>query len=227
MLTVHHLNNSRSFRIIWLLEELGVEYQIINYSRDKKTLLAPPEYLKLHPVGTAPVITDGDLVLAESGAIIEVILEKYGKDRLIPSKGSPEWVQFIYWLHFAEGSLMPLTLLKFVFERIYQRSPFLIKPITGIIRKQLSSQFIQPRLRRQLHYIESTFERSQWLAGSEFTAADIQVGVSIIMGGLQNYTDSSRPKIKEFVTRIESRPAYQRSLEIAGPPQLNLVNTKN
>src|SRR5450631_2258314 len=112
MITVHHLNNSRSHRVIWLLEELDLKYEIINYQRNPKTMLAPPSMKAIHPLGSSPIITDGEVVLTESGAIIEYILYKYGNDRLKPASGTPEWIQYLFWLHFAEGSFMPLALLR-------------------------------------------------------------------------------------------------------------------
>jgi glutathione S-transferase len=124
MIIIHHLNNSRSHRVIWLLEELGVEYEIKHYKRDPKTMLAPPSMLAVHPLGTSPIITDGDVVLTESGAIIEYILYKYGNDRLKPILGTPEWIQYVFWLHFAEGSLQPLSLLRGIFSVIHKTSHY-------------------------------------------------------------------------------------------------------
>ena len=118
MITVHHLNNSRSQRVLWLLEELGVPYEIKRYMRDSQTMLAPPELRAVHPLGKSPVITDGGNTIAESGAIIEYLVERYGGGRLIPAAGSPERLRYTYWLHFAEGSAMTPLLLELIFERI-------------------------------------------------------------------------------------------------------------
>src|SRR5450631_762684 len=155
MIIVHHLNISRSHRIIWLLEELGLEYEIINYQRDPKFWYAPASLRKVHPLGKAPIITDGTVVLAESGAIIEYLLYRYGEGKLKPAIGTPEWIQYLFWLHFTEGSLMPLQLLKLVFEKVVAASPFFIKPITKNIKKMVGKNFYEPRIRAQLNYIES------------------------------------------------------------------------
>jgi len=217
MIIVHHLNISRSHRIIWLLEELGLEYEIINYQRDPKFLYAPASLRKVHPLGKSPVITDGTIVLAESGAIIEYLLYRYGNGQLKPVTGTPEWIQYLFWLHFAEGSLMPLQLLKFIFEKVVKASPFFIKPITKNIKKMVGKNFYEPRIKAQLNYIESQLTESLWITGNEFTAADIQLGVSILMHNLQNSTDQNRPKLQDYITRISSRPAFIRTMQRAGP----------
>jgi hypothetical protein len=134
MIVVHHLNNSRSQRILWLLEELGLEYEIKKYQRDPKTMLAPPELRAVHPLGKSPVITDGDAVVAESGAIIEYLVGKYGDGRLAPPAGTPERLHYTYFLHYAEGSAMPPLLLKLVFDRVESGpAPFFVKPIARAI----------------------------------------------------------------------------------------------
>ena len=215
MVIVHHLNNSRSQRLLWLLEELGVLYDIKRYQRDSKTMLAPPELRQVHPLGKSPVVTDGDLTLAESGAIIEYLVERHGKGRLMPPAGSPERVRYTYWLHFAEGSAMPPLLLKLVFDRI-ELSPILVRPVARAISRKVKKGFIEPNLTRQLDYMESELRRSTWFAGSEFTAADIQMSFAVEAAASRGGLDASRPKLMEYLGRIHAREAYRRALERGG-----------
>ncbi len=175
MITVHHLNNSRSQRILWLLEELGVEYQIQRYERDPKTMLAPPELRAIHPLGKSPVLTDGDLTLAESGAIIDYLASRYSES-LLPPAGTPERLRCNYWLHYAEGSAMPPLLLKLVFDKVESSPmPFFIKPIARGIAQKVKQALINPQLKLHLDYLESELGKSTWFAGEDFTAADIQL----------------------------------------------------
>lgn len=217
MITIHHLNNSRSHRIIWLMEELGIPYDIKYYQRNEKTKLAPPELLKIHPLGLSPVITDGDITLAESGAIIEYILHTYGKDQLKPPAGSKEWTQYLYWLHYTEGTLAPVMLLRLIFFGIYTQSPFFIKPITGAIRKKFTNLFIAPRLTNQFNYIESTLEKNQWITGDEFTGADIQLSIYLIWAFQYKDLAENRPHTQAYINRIQARPAFIRTIEKGGP----------
>ncbi|MGH8282682.1 MAG: glutathione S-transferase family protein, partial [Gammaproteobacteria bacterium] len=166
MITVHHLNNSRSQRVLWLLEELGVPYELKKYERDPKTMLAPPALLEIHPLGKSPVITDGKLTLAESGAIIEYLVDCYGQGRLIPPAGTPERLRYIYWLHFAEGSAMPPLLLKLIFDRIPETPmPFFVKPVARGISKKVLAMLVEPNLKRQLDFMEAELCQSEWFAG--------------------------------------------------------------
>src|SRR6185295_8769679 len=147
MIVVHHLNNSRSQRILWLLEELGLEYDIKRYQRDPQTMLAPPELRKIHPLGKSPVITDGDLTLAESGAIIEYLVGRYGHGRLVPAADTPDRLRYTYWLHYAEGSLQPLLLMKLFFGRIEKGPmPFFVRPVAKAISRKVNDAFIAPNL---------------------------------------------------------------------------------
>lgn len=216
MITVHHLNKSRSHRIIWLLEELEINYQLITYERDPKTWLAPPEYKRLHPMGTSPTITDGNLVLTESGAIIEYILQKYGQGRLKPEEGSLPWVEYIYWLHFAEGTLMPMLILKLIMATVHKRSPFFIKPITNRIKQSINNKLISPRLHTQMAYIESVLVNDTWLAGDEFTAADIQMAVPLIWASRDPQLMKDKPYIQGYLERAQARPAFKRCIEKSG-----------
>ena len=218
MITVHHLNNSRSQRVLWLLEELGIPYQIEKYQRDAKTRLAPPALLKIHPLGKSPVITDEGVTVAESGAIIEYLLERHGGGRLIPAPGTPERLRFSYWLHFAEGSAMSPLLMKLVFDRIETSPmPFFAKPIARGISAKVKKAMIEPNLKRQLDYMESELARSEWFAGSDFSAADIQMSFPVEAAAQRAGLDASRPKLMTFLKKIHARPAYRKALERGGP----------
>lgn len=214
MLTVHHLNNSRSQRILWLLEELGVPYEIKRYERDKKTMLAPPELKAIHPLGKSPVITDGDLTVAESGAIIEYLVDKYGP-QLKPKVGTKEALRYTYWLHFAEGSAMTPLLFTLVFNKIETAPmPFFVKPIAMKISENVKAAFINPNLKNNFAYIESELSKSEWFAGAEFSAADVQMSFPLEAGDTRGGVLG--PKSKAWLTKIHARPAYKKALERGG-----------
>jgi glutathione S-transferase len=217
MIIVHHLNNSRSQRVLWLLEELGLEYEIRRYQRDPKTMLAPPSLRAVHPLGKSPVITDGALTLAESGAIIEYLVDRYGDGRLAPATGTPERLRYTYWLHYAEGSAMPPLLLKLVFDRIETAPmPFFARPIARAIASRTKSSFIEPQIALHLAYQESELAQHRWFASNEFSAADIQMSFPIEAAAARAGLDASRPKLAAFLDRIHARPAYQRAIERGG-----------
>jgi len=217
LILVHHLNNSRSQRVLWLLEELGLEYEVKRYQRDAKTMLAPPELRQVHPLGKSPVISDGELTIAESGAIVEYLVAKYGNDRLVPAPGTPERLRYTYWLHFAEGTAMPPLLLKLIFDRIEKApAPFFVRPIARAIAGRTKSAFIQPNIDRNLDFMESELGKSTWFAGNDFTAADIQMSFPLEAAAVRGGLDASRPKLMAFLERIHARPAYQRALERGG-----------
>jgi glutathione S-transferase len=220
MILVHHLNNSRSQRVLWLLEELEVPYEVKRYERDKKTLLAPPELRRVHPLGKSPVVTDGDFTLAESGAIVEYLVARYGGGRLIPPAGTPERLRYTYWLHYAEGSAMPPLLLKLVFDRVESGPmPFFVRPVARGIAKKVKSTFIEPQLETHLGFMESELGKSAWFAGDELTAADIQMSYPVEAARSRaGLTAATRPRLHAFLQRIQARPAYQRALT-AGTPQ--------
>jgi len=202
MLTVHHLNNSRSQRILWLLEELEVEYEIRHYTRDPDTNKAPPELKAIHPMGKSPVITDGDDVIAETGAIIVYILDKYGKGRLRPKEGSQDYIEYVHFLHFAEGSAMLPFLLalytSFLGDAAAPLQPMILKEIKGV-----------------LDYCEYTLISSDYFAGDELTGADIQMIFPLeaanARGRLKGFDACN-----EYVAKIHKRPAYLRALERGG-----------
>ena len=218
MITVHHLNNSRSQRVLWLLEELGLPYQIQHYQRDPKTMLAPEALRKVHPLGKSPVVTDDGATVAESGAIVEYLLERYGNGRLIPPAGSAERRRYTYWLHFAEGSAMPPLLLKLIFDRIpTQPMPFFVKPIARSLSNKVLQQMVLPNLKRQLDFMESELAGSTWFAGDEFSAADIQMSFPVEASAMRAGLDASRPHLFAYLKHIHARPAYRKALERGGP----------
>jgi glutathione S-transferase len=218
VIIVHHLNNSRSQRVLWLLEELGVPYEIQKYQRDAKTMLAPPELLKVHPLGKSPVITDDGVTVAESGAIIEYLLDRYGDGRLEPAKGTPERLRFTYWLHFAEGSAMSPLLMKLVFDRIETAPmPFFARPIARGISRKVKTAMVEPNLKRHLDHMERELTRSEWFAGNEFTAADVQMSFPVEASAQRAGLDSSRPKLITWLKKIHARPGFRRALERGGP----------
>jgi glutathione S-transferase len=216
VIVVHHLNNSRSQRVLWLLEELGLEYEIKRYQRDTQTMLAPAELRQVHPLGKSPVISDGALVLAESGAIIDYLVETRGAGRLAPARGTPERLRYTYWLHFAEGSAMPTLVMKLFFDRIAKTSPFFIRPIARAIAGRVKSGYIEPNIARSLDYMEAELSRSAWFAGDEFSAADIQMSFPVEAARARAGLDESRPRLIDFLNRIHAREAYRRALERGG-----------
>ena len=221
MLTVHHLNNSRSQRVLWLLEELGVPYEIKRYERDPKTMLAPPELRAVHPLGKSPVITDDGQTIAESGAIIEYLIDKYGQGRFAPAPATPERLRYTYWLHYAEGSAMPPLLLKLVALRIASAPmPFFAKPIARKIAATLQSSFIDPQLKLHLGYINQELSKTSWFVGNDFTAADVQMSFPLEAATARGGMEGQIPAVVDFLKRIHARPAYQRALERGGKYEL-------
>jgi len=209
MIIVHHLNNSRSQRVLWLLEELGIEYEIKFYERDPKTMLAPESLRQVHSLGKSPVITDADLTIAESGAIVEYLVDRYGNGRLVPASGTPEHVRYTYWLHYAEGSAMPLLVMRLVLNNF------------GAGDSSVVSGFIAPQIKLHFDYIEGELRKSTWFVGEEFTAADIQMSFPLEVVAMLKEEVESQPKLKEFVERIHTRPAYKRALERGGTYDLS------
>jgi glutathione S-transferase len=221
MIVVHHLNNSRSQRILWLLEELGLDYEVVKHQRDAVTNLAPPELLSVHPLGKLPVIRDGDLTLAESGAIIEYVLERYGNGRLVPAVGTPERVRYLYWLHYTEGTAMSLLLLHVIFDQIEKaKVPFFIRPVTRGLAGRLKQMLVEPQLVRNFDLMEAELGKSDWFAGAEITAADIQMSFALEAAAARSGLDGRRPRLMAWLDRIHARPAYVRAVERGGPYQL-------
>ncbi|MBD2108617.1 MULTISPECIES: glutathione S-transferase [unclassified Nodosilinea] len=221
MITVHHLNNSRSQRVLWLLEELGLPYEVKRYERDPETMLAPPALRQVHPLGKSPVITDGNRTLAESGAIVEYLVDRYGEGRLIPALDSPERLRYTYWLHYAEGSAMPPLLLKLIFDKIEQSPmPFFAKPIARGIVSRVKDSFINPQITQHLDFMEAELGKSTWFAGEDFTAADIQISFPLEAAATRAGLNASRPKLMAFLDRIHARSAYQKALDRGGKYEL-------
>ncbi len=178
MLTVHHLNNSRSQRVLWLLEELTIPYEIKRYQRDAKTMLAPPELLHVHPLGKSPVITDDGVTVAETGAIVEYLLGRYGAGQMGPSEAIDR-LRYTYWLHFAEGSAMPPLVMALLFTELPKRTPFLLRRVVGAVSDKVRVSFLQPQIVRQLDMMESELGRSVWFAGSEISGADVMMSFPV------------------------------------------------
>ena len=223
MITLHHLNNSRSQRILWLLEELGVPYEVKRYQRDATTMLAPPELRAIHPLGKSPVITDGDLTLAESGAIIEYLGDRYAPGVLIPLHGSAERLRCNYWLHYAEGSAMPPLLLKLVFHRVKTApAPFFVKPIARGIAHKVEHSFIDPQLTLHLDYLEDALGADGWFVGASLSVADIQLSFPLEAFAARGVLDSRYRRLADWLQRIHARPAYQRALQRGGEYRLGI-----
>jgi glutathione S-transferase len=217
MIVVHHLNNSRSQRILWLLEELGLDYEIRKYQRDPKTMLAPPELKAVHPLGKSPVISDGDTVVAESGAIVEYLVGRYGNGRLMPPAGTPARLRYTHFLHYAEGSAMPPLLMKLVFDRVESGPmPFFARPVARAIAQKVKRTFILPQIGLHLAYLEGELGKGDWFAGEELSGADIQLSFVLEAAASRGGLDASYPRLAAFLERIHARPAYQRALERGG-----------
>lgn len=217
MIVVHHLNNSRSQRVLWLLEEMGLEYEVKRYERDAQTQLAPPELRAIHPLGKSPVIQDGDVLVAETGAIVEYLLETRAGHGLRPQPGTANGRRFTYWLHYAEGSAMTPLLLKLIFSSLPKRTPGLIRPVVSAVSAKVQSSFIDPQLASHTAYWEAELGTSPWFAGDRFSAADIMMSFPLEAGASRTPYGPDKPRLKAFLQSIHARPAYQRALERGGP----------
>jgi len=221
MITVHHLENSRSQRIVWLLEELGSDYEIKRYGRDKQTGLAPPELLDVHPLGKAPVITDGDKTIAESGAIIEYLMYEYDDGRLRPEEGTDERLAYNYWLHYAEGSFAPLMILSLVLSRIEEAPmPFFLRPVAKGIAGKVREGYLDANVTRNLAFMEATLKKSRWFCGSMFSAADVQMSFALEAAEVRTNLTDDYPHLAAFLETIRARPAYKRALDKGGHYEL-------
>ena len=216
MITLHHLENSQSIRILWLLEEIGAPYGFEMYDRDPKTMLAPDAYKALSPLGTAPVITNGDLALSESNAIIDYIIDQSDRADLRPTANDSLRADYLFWFHTAQGTLQPMQTFGFVLGLATERSPFLVRPIISKVEQTLKAVFIQPRLEAVLSSMETHLSTSEFLAGDQFTAADIAMGYTLHMAKMRGALSEDYPNIQDYVTRMEARPAWQAALEKDG-----------
>lgn len=217
MITLHHLENSRSQRIAWLLEELGLAYQVERYARQPPNMLAPASLKKVHPLGKSPVITDDGVTVAESGAIIEYLIEQHGGGRLRPAEGTEARRAYTYWLHFAEGSMMPLLVMKLVFGRLSGKPiPFFLRPIGKVFATAVEQNYLGPSLAAQLDFIEATLAKQPWFADDDFTAADIQM--SFPLQAAQGRVDLGKyPCIKGWIDRVEARDGWKKAVDRVGP----------
>ena len=208
MITLHHLEQSRSFRILWALEELNLEYQIKFYRR-LATLAAPPELKQIHPLGKAPVLTDQDQNIAESAVILEYLQEQYDPQQQFKPQDRADLQQYRYWMHYAEGSLMPLLVMQLVMNNVPQHVPFLVKPVAKKITAGVKAGFIQPRLKDHIQFLETYLASHDYFAGT-FSFADIQM--SFPLQALMTRANGNYPNIQAFLQRIAQRPAYARAL---------------
>jgi glutathione S-transferase len=220
MIVVHHLDHSRSQRVLWLLEELGLDYEIRHYARDPETMLAPASLRAVHPLGKSPVISDGDKTLAESGAILEYLVDAYGAGRLRPPPGSPEGLRYAYFMHYAEGSLMPPLLLKLVLKRLPRGAPGLVRPVARAMAAKGLASYVDPQIARHLDFLEGELSGRQWFAGDAFSAADVQMSFPLEAAAARAGLDARRPNLWDFLRRIRARPAYMRALAKGGPTVL-------
>lgn len=224
MLTLHHLETSRSHRILWLLEELGVPYELRRYQRDPLTRLAPPELKHIHPLGKSPVLTDGELVVAESGAILEYLAECYGAQapaelaHLEPARGTPAHRQCRFWMHYAEGSLMNWLVMQLVFGSIpRQPMPFFVRPVARALCAGVQQKLIQPNVQAALAFMENHLAQHRWFAGEHLSLADFQMSFAVEAALARGTAASAWPHLQAYLQRIQARPAYQRALEKGGP----------
>ena len=217
MIVVHHLEHSRSQRIVWLLEELGVAYELKRYKRDPKTMLAPPELFAVQRLGKSPIVVDDGTVLIESGAIIEYLCARHGgQSGLVPAPGAPEHLAYLTFLHYAEGSMMPPLLMRLIFSTMAEKSPALMRPLVRAVTAPVETLYVKPNLKRILDFLEDELGRRPWFAGDTFTAADIQMSFPIEMARQRGGLDEARPKLVDWLARIHARPAYGRAMRAIG-----------
>ncbi len=218
---VHHLENSRSQRVLWLLEELEVPYELVRYERNPETMRAPPELCKIHPLGKSPLVTIGDTVLAESGAIVEHLVEAYGQGQLRPEPDTEDHRRYRFWLHYAEGSLMPPLLVRLIFNKLATSPvPFFLKPVVKTIVRKVDTAFTSPEIAKHAEFIDNELTGREWFAGDQFSAADVQMSFPLEAMMARQSPGARTPKISAFLERIHARPAYRRALERGGPYEL-------
>ena len=202
MITVHHLNNSRSQRVLWLLEEIGLDYDIVRYQRDAKTMLAPASLRRIHPLGKSPVIEDGPLRLAETGAIVDYLVGRYGENLAPPESGEACW-RYRYWLHYAEGSAMPPLLMKLIVNKL--------GPLGWPARRYVDGQ-----IALHLDFLENELTERAWFVADTFSAADVMMSFPLEVATARGGLNAARPNLMSFLERIHARPAYQRALSRGG-----------
>lgn len=221
MITLHALEQSRSFRIAWLLELLELDYELRQHARDRQSLLAPAALREVHPLGKAPVLQDGDMMLAESGAIVDYLISTYGGGRFMPARGSAEYWPYQRWLHYAEASLMPLLLVSLIFTRVENAPvPFFIRPVARSISGKVRQQFTAPQLARHLEHIDHTLNGQTWLMGDNISGADIMLSYPLQAAARRTDLDAYA-NIRRYLAQIEKDPAYQRTVAKVGTPILD------
>lgn len=222
MITVHHLENSRSQRVLWLLEELGLAYEVKRYERNPKTMLAPRELKRVHPLGKSPVITDDDNTVAETGVVIDYLVDWHAGGALAPAPGTAERLRYNYWLHYAEGSLMPWLLMRLAFDALGGKMvPAPVRPLGALMGKGAKAQSVDPQIKLHLGYLENELGSEGWFVGQAFTAADVMMSFPLEAAASRGVLGADYPNLQEWVTRIQARPAYQRALERGGPYDLS------
>lgn len=221
MITLHYLENSRAQRILWLLEELGVDYEIKLYKRNTETMLAPEELKQVHPLGKSPVVTDGDVTIAESAAIVEYLIETYGKEKLVPESGTKQYLKYREFMHYAEGSIMPFMLLTLIFSKIKTAPmPFFVKPIARGIANKAMQGFVTPNVKTHLSYLENELAATGWFAGEEMSGADIMMSFPLEAASARANMDEQYPNLTAFLKKIHGLPSYQVALEKGLPYKL-------
>ena len=220
---LHHLEKSRSHRILWLFEELGLDYEIVEYKRNPKTMRGDPKLRELHPLGKAPIVEVEGQKLAESGAIIETLLDLRGEGRLRPEASTPEFQQFRYWLHYAEGSLMSPLLVALILGQLSgPKVPFFVRPIARALTGAANKAYTDPELERHFAFIEQHLGENAWFSGDDFTAADIQMSYPVAEGrGRAGVTAASHPNTMAWLDKIRSREAWKRAIDKGGDPSFS------
>ncbi|MCT4713700.1 glutathione S-transferase [Enterobacteriaceae bacterium H18W14] len=216
MIIVHHLNNSRSQRVLWMLEELELPYQIVRYQREP-TMLAPEALKKVHPLGKSPVLEDNGNIIAESGAIIEYLQETYDTESRLKPLSEQDKLQYRFWLHYAEGSLMPLLMMKLVFSRMGKAPvPWLLRPVGNMLGQGIQKAYLNKQILTHARFIEEHLGKTPWFAGQTFSAADIQMSFPLIAllarGGINDL-----PNLQAWMKNAQMRPAWQRAIQQGGP----------
>lgn len=220
MIILHALAQSRSIRIVWLLELLGVEYQLKQYQRDG--LFAPEEMKKIYPLGKAPILQDGDLILAESGAIVDYLIRRYGQGRFGRQEHDTDYWQYQRWLHYAEGSLMPFMIMALIFYKIeHSKMPFFAKPIAKKVSQNTHQSFLNPQMALHLSHINQELANKTWLMGDDLTGADIMMFFALL-GAKLRYNIENYPHIQRYLQQVEQNEAYKRAIQKAGEPLLGL-----
>jgi glutathione S-transferase len=212
-LHVHHLDNSRSQRILWLLEELGLPYQLTEWKRGAD-MRAPKGLRDIHPLGFAPILVVDGQVLAESGAILDSVLDRVPEQTLRPTEVGPQLDAYRFWLHYAEGSVMPPLLVKLLTGKLATDAPFLARPVTGAVGKALDSAYTDPQIRRHLRFIDTHLDGREWLLDT-FSAADIQMAFPLLAS--RKRTAGDHRHIAAWLDRCEARPAFRTAMEKGGP----------